>query len=103
MYLGLFGSYSKNETVDVEYTLGGETEARRRRRDHRVVTSASSATWSSSPSTRFSTVPGALALADLEAAGEARERKVDDDEDQADHEEDLEQRDRTPAEEARPR
>jgi hypothetical protein len=23
MYLGLFGSYRKNETVDVEYTLGG--------------------------------------------------------------------------------
>lgn len=24
MYLGLFGSYRKNETVDIEYTLGGE-------------------------------------------------------------------------------
>ena len=24
MYLGLFGSYRKNETVDVEYTLGGQ-------------------------------------------------------------------------------
>jgi hypothetical protein len=24
MYLGLFGSYGKNETVDVEYSLGGE-------------------------------------------------------------------------------
>jgi hypothetical protein len=23
MYLGLFGSYRKNETVDVEYTVGG--------------------------------------------------------------------------------
>jgi hypothetical protein len=23
MYLGLFGTYRKNETVDVEYTLGG--------------------------------------------------------------------------------
>ena len=26
MYLGLFGTYRKNETVDVEYTLGGETK-----------------------------------------------------------------------------
>jgi hypothetical protein len=26
MYLGLFGSYRKNETVDIEYTLGGETK-----------------------------------------------------------------------------
>jgi hypothetical protein len=26
MYLGLFGSYRKNEQVDVEYTLGGETK-----------------------------------------------------------------------------
>jgi hypothetical protein len=24
MYLGLFGSYRKNETVDVEYSLGGK-------------------------------------------------------------------------------
>ena len=24
MYLGLFGSYRKNETVDIEYTQGGE-------------------------------------------------------------------------------
>jgi hypothetical protein len=26
MYLGLFGSYKKNEQVDVEYTLDGETK-----------------------------------------------------------------------------
>ena len=26
MYLGLFGTYRKNETVDVEYRLGGETK-----------------------------------------------------------------------------
>jgi hypothetical protein len=26
MYLGLFGTYRKNETVDVEYELGGETK-----------------------------------------------------------------------------
>ncbi len=26
MYLGLFGSYRKNEHVDIEYTLGGETK-----------------------------------------------------------------------------
>jgi hypothetical protein len=26
MYLGLFGTYRKNETVDVEYQLGGETQ-----------------------------------------------------------------------------
>lgn len=26
MYLGLFGSYRKNEQVDVEYALGGETK-----------------------------------------------------------------------------
>ncbi|CAN5220349.1 hypothetical protein BH24ACT23_BH24ACT23_09990 [soil metagenome] len=26
MYLGLFGSYRKNEQVDVEYTLGGATK-----------------------------------------------------------------------------
>jgi hypothetical protein len=26
MYLGLFGTYRKNETVDVEYTLRGETK-----------------------------------------------------------------------------
>ena len=26
MYLGLFGSYRKNETVDIEYTLAGRTE-----------------------------------------------------------------------------
>ena len=26
MYLGLFGSYRKNETVDVEYTLSGQTK-----------------------------------------------------------------------------
>lgn len=26
MYLGLFGSYRKNETVDIEYTLGGATK-----------------------------------------------------------------------------
>ncbi len=26
MYLGLFGSYRLNETVDIEYTLGGETK-----------------------------------------------------------------------------
>lgn len=26
MYLGLFGSYRKNETVDIEYSLGGETK-----------------------------------------------------------------------------
>jgi hypothetical protein len=26
MYLGLFGTYRKNETVDVEYTLNGKTE-----------------------------------------------------------------------------
>jgi hypothetical protein len=24
MYLGLFGSYRKNETVDIEYSLGGQ-------------------------------------------------------------------------------
>lgn len=26
MYLGLFGTYRKNETVDVEYTLDGSTQ-----------------------------------------------------------------------------
>jgi hypothetical protein len=26
MYLGLFGTYRKNETVDVEYRLGGDTK-----------------------------------------------------------------------------
>ncbi len=26
MYLGLFGTYRKNETVDVEYTVGGTTK-----------------------------------------------------------------------------
>jgi hypothetical protein len=26
MYLGLFGTYRKNETVDVEYTLGGRIQ-----------------------------------------------------------------------------
>jgi hypothetical protein len=26
MYLGLFGTYRKNETVDVEYRLGGEVK-----------------------------------------------------------------------------
>lgn len=26
MYLGLFGTYRKNETVDVEYTLDGKTK-----------------------------------------------------------------------------
>ena len=26
MYLGLFGTYRKNETVDVEYRLGGKTK-----------------------------------------------------------------------------
>ena len=26
MYLGLFGTYRKNETVDVEYTLDGRTQ-----------------------------------------------------------------------------
>jgi hypothetical protein len=26
MYLGLFGTYRKNETVDVEYRLGGENK-----------------------------------------------------------------------------
>jgi hypothetical protein len=26
MYLGLFGTYRKNESVDVEYNLGGETK-----------------------------------------------------------------------------
>ena len=26
MYLGLFGSYKKNEQVDVEYTLDGQTK-----------------------------------------------------------------------------
>jgi hypothetical protein len=26
MYLGLFGTYRKNETVDVEYELGGQTK-----------------------------------------------------------------------------
>jgi hypothetical protein len=26
MYLGLFGTYRKNETVDIEYRLGGDTK-----------------------------------------------------------------------------
>lgn len=26
MYLGLFGTYRKNEVVDIEYTLGGHTQ-----------------------------------------------------------------------------
>jgi hypothetical protein len=26
MYLGLFGTYRKNETVDIEYTLNGKTK-----------------------------------------------------------------------------
>ena len=26
MYLGLFGSYRKNETVDIEYSLGGDAK-----------------------------------------------------------------------------
>ena len=34
MYLGLFGTYRKNETVDVEYQLDGRAEARVGRRDH---------------------------------------------------------------------
>jgi hypothetical protein len=26
MYLGLFGTYRKNETIDIEYRLGGQTK-----------------------------------------------------------------------------
>ena len=78
MYLGLFGTYRKHETVDVEYTARRRDEAGGRRRDlagleakrsgrssrQRDLRSAAPrgrrpprATWSSSPLTRRIVVP----------------------------------------------